>query len=611
MSSAPAGADAEAQQSKTTTPTGHDALLAHLTADILPSIAIPPSAGASPPPVTLPDNTENSYSQALSLLASLQTNAQAIQLVAANADMNLTSIPEMMEWIKRMGYNGIEDWDGMRVIHVAGTKGKGSTAAMIEAALRCVADAADGMEDQELAEQVKRGIGKVGLYTSPHLIDVRERIKISGIPISESLFTQYLTEIWQRLGDRAAAEGHTDPAGPGTKPGFFRFLTLLAMHAFRSLGVRTAVIEVGIGGAYDCTNVWTAKQVSVDVITRLGIDHVGMLGETIEQIAWHKAGIMRDGVKCVSSPQVPEARKVIEQRAEELGARLVEMDDIPLDTKEFQRFSFPQNVSKEEWDDLVREGLVPPARLSTLPIPTPLKGIHQQENARLALSAVVLHLQDLGIPINHPEILGALVNGIKSVRLPGRGDVSVDSQGVKWVLDGAHTTDSLNQAVSLFKHECTADAGLHSPDKREREQATKQVQILVFNSPLRDASVLAQHLAGCLDHASLPDGFNDRVGRKLCPVVLVVGGATYMRDVPAQPDLGMQHRAAAVFETSGRTAKVIPSIEEALLTIAEMQRRLAAGEEDAEVKVLVTGSLHLVGAVLRIQGRGLEQGPEK
>jgi folylpolyglutamate synthase len=119
----------------------------------------------------------------------------------------------------------------------------------------------------------------VGLYTSPHLVSVRERIQIDGKPISEEDFTRFFFEVWDRL----------DPERP--LPMFFKMLTLVAYHAFISLGVNATILEVGIGGRYDTTNV--VPKPIVTGITALGLDHTAILGKTLSEIAWQKAGIFK------------------------------------------------------------------------------------------------------------------------------------------------------------------------------------------------------------------------------------------------------------------------------------------------------------------------------
>ena len=180
------------------------------------------------------------------------------------------------------------DFDRLNAIHIAGTKGKGSTSAFVSSILSKFIGTT--------SENSGPALSKVGLYTSPHLRFVRERIQINGEPLSEEQFAAYFFETWDRL-ERAAVDRGEDPTAPGAKPVYFRFLTLMAFHTYMSEGVDAAVIECGIGGAYDSTNV--IQQPAVTGITSLGIDHVGVLGNTLPEIAWHKAGIIKKGSRCI------------------------------------------------------------------------------------------------------------------------------------------------------------------------------------------------------------------------------------------------------------------------------------------------------------------------
>ncbi len=145
---------------------------------------------------------------------------------------------------------------------------------------------------------------RIGLYTSPHLMAVRERIQIDGESLPEEDFARYFWEVWDKL-----------EAEDTSKPVYFRFLTLLAFHTFMEECVDVVVLEVGVGGEYDSTNI--IEKPVVTGITSLGIDHVAVLGNAIGEIAWHKAGIFKEGVPALTVSQLPEAMTVLERRAKE------------------------------------------------------------------------------------------------------------------------------------------------------------------------------------------------------------------------------------------------------------------------------------------------------
>src|SRR5512135_356535 len=181
-----------------------------------------------------------------------------------------------------------------RAIHIAGTKGKGSTAAMIEACLRAAGY-------------------RTGFYTSPHLHTFRERMRVDNEYIAREDFAQLVDELEPHL---KAVEGVT----------WFEIVTTLAFMFFARSHIDVAVLEVGLGGRFDATNVVTPI---VSVITSLSMDHMNLLGNTIEQIAFEKAGIVKRQVPVVSAPQVPEALDVIQRVARVRGAKLIVAPPLP------------------------------------------------------------------------------------------------------------------------------------------------------------------------------------------------------------------------------------------------------------------------------------------
>lgn len=183
------------------------------------------------------------------------------------------------------------------VIQVAGTNGKTSTARMIEALLR-----AHGL--------------RTGLFTSPHLIDVRERIRLDGEPISE----ERLLQTWADIEPYVSLVDRNSQADGGVRMSYFETLTALAYAAFADAPVDVAIIEVGMGGTWDATSVAAAQ---VAVITPIGMDHSDYLGDTITQIAQEKAGILAPGCTAISAPQNDEALDVLRQRASELQVPLL------------------------------------------------------------------------------------------------------------------------------------------------------------------------------------------------------------------------------------------------------------------------------------------------
>ncbi|KAL0949394.1 hypothetical protein HGRIS_009458 [Hohenbuehelia grisea] len=236
-----------------------------------------------------------SYNAAIEHLNSLQSNAATIEAARASGGrLTQFAIPEMLEYLSRIGYRP-EDLNSLNVIHITGTKGKGSTSAFTDSILRrCMPNS------------------KIGLYTSPHLVAVRERIRVNGVPISEEDFAKYFFEVWDRLEANDVRQFESTPP----KPMYFRYITLVAYHAFLSMKVDATILEVGIGGTYDCTNI-VPKPV-VTGVTALGIDHTAVLGKTLREIAWQKGGIYKEGVPALTVEQPEEGMEMLRQQAKDL-----------------------------------------------------------------------------------------------------------------------------------------------------------------------------------------------------------------------------------------------------------------------------------------------------
>ena len=250
-------------------------------------------------------------------------------------------------------------------LHVAGTNGKGSVCAMLDAILR----AADH---------------KTGLYTSPHLIDFRERIRVDGRKIARAAASQGLENL-RRLA------GQWDHS-----PTFFEFATALALQHFAESDCEFVVLETGMGGRLDATN---AVIPIVSVITPIALDHTRWLGKTVPEVAHEKAGIIKPGVPVVSAPQDPAAGEVIVRRAEELGCSLT--------------------FAEAAWAG---------AELGLL-------GRHQRANAALAIAS----LQAAGLHVSDE----AIAHGLRDVRWPGRFQMI----GERFVLDGCHNPHAATQLL--------------------------------------------------------------------------------------------------------------------------------------------------------------------
>jgi len=286
-----------------------------------------------------------------------------------------------------------------RTVHVAGTKGKGSTTAMIESILR-----ADGY--------------RTGMYTSPHLHTFRERIRVGGDLVSEEDLAALVQEVSPLLAVRPELT-------------VFEIITALAMLHFAKCGVEHAVVEVGLGGRLDATNVLIPD---VSVITSISLDHTKVLGNTIGAIAGEKAGIIKPGVPVVSAPQVSEALSVIKERAGALGSELI------LCGRDW-KWRFEGADLEGQSLTLCRPGHESAPEHADLRIP--LLGEHQLENATAAVAAVEA-LRARGVTIS-PQ---AIRRGLAEVRWPGRMEVL--SRRPLVVLDGAHNPDSIQRLLEAL-----------------------------------------------------------------------------------------------------------------------------------------------------------------
>jgi dihydrofolate synthase/folylpolyglutamate synthase len=287
----------------------------------------------------------------------------------------------------------------LKAIHIAGTKGKGSTAAMI-------------------AEVLTAAGYKTGLYTSPHLERIEERIAIGGETCPEGR----LVALAARLQD---ALGHIDLPDGG--PTFFEITTALAFLHFAESRVDAAVLEVGLGGRLDSTNVCRPE---VTVITSISYDHMRQLGNTLAAIAGEKAGIIKPGVAVISGVLADEPRQVIAERAREVGARLVQRGT---------DFEFTRRMSSESAERMdYRE---PRGELLGLELAMP--GEHQAANAACAVAAL-LRLVERGWDVSEE----AIRTGLASARCPARIELLSGQPAV--VLDVAHNPASIAALLDVL-----------------------------------------------------------------------------------------------------------------------------------------------------------------
>ena len=342
---------------------------------------------------------------------------------------------------------------GVKVIHVAGTNGKGSTCAIIDALARACGT-------------------RSGLFTSPHLIDYRERIQIGGIHISEQTCARYLTEIKEQV---EQWEHH---------PTFFELTLAVAMRYFREKDCELIILETGMGGRLDAT---TAVPADVAVITPVAMDHAQWLGDTLDKVAAEKAGIIVPNKPVISSPQAPAAWSVIEQEANEQRSPL--------------------------------EFITEPLTGYSINLPGP----HQRQNAAVAIQAA----QKAGLPLNSDIVRQALT----SVSWPGRFECI---ENTPIILDGAHNPHAAEALVETWKHEFPerkAHLIFGSVEDKDCNKVldilatiTEHIYLTAINSPRSlSTETLASSLPAHAPAHSCHEGLGDAIaaaGKSNCPILI-------------------------------------------------------------------------------------------
>ncbi|TDL29406.1 FolC bifunctional protein [Rickenella mellea] len=500
--------------------------------------------------------TTRSYKEAIDCLNTLQSNTATLQ-AARDSGGRLAefAMHETEEYLSRIGYLP-EDLNKLNVLHVTGTKGKGSTCAFADSILRrCMPH------------------WTVGLYTSPHLVAVRERIRINGEPISEKDFAKYFFEVWDRLEANSLRRYETT----SPKPMYFRMVTIVAFHAFCSLKVDATVLEVGVGGMYDCTNI--VPKPIVTGISALGIDHVAVLGKTLAEIAWQKGGIYKKGVPAYTVNQPPEGFTVLERQAMDRGAS-----------------SFT----------------VVPLTPSLSDIQLGLAGSHQYQNANLAIHLVrnFLQVQAPASQSNASDdtLPEPFVEGLRTAKWPGRCQTVRDPlhEGTTWFLDGAHTVDSLECCVQWFVSPTVA-----LRIKSNAEKSTTRILIFNCTNGRNGVSFLGTILSKTNSQLLLHAEKDEQNAKELFDHVIFCSNVTYADGgfkgdltslVTAESNnLAVQRELSAAWSTLApefppENIHVLPSIEHAVTVVRDLENH------GMLVDVLVTGSLHLIGGTIEVAG---------
>ncbi len=392
-----------------------------------------------------------------------------------------------------------------RSVHVAGTNGKGSVSALVERVLRAA------------------GV-RTGLFTSPHLVDFRERLRVSGQWPAERVLAERL----EALAGMAAFAGGT----------FFEVATALGFDWFARNDVQWGVIEVGLGGRLDSTNV---IQPRVCAITSIGLDHAEILGTTHAAIAAEKAGIFKAGVPAVSGVEHDGAATVIAHAARDAGAPLHQARDlVEVKAAQYGPWGTRLTVECEPW--------------GKFQLQTPLRGGHQRENARVALAVLSLLARagDIRVPLT------AVRAGFSEVVWPGRLEPSPAVRRLWW--DGAHNLESVRRMAQAWRE----------------DMAMAPPVAIVFAAAIdKDARGMLQRLGAFAPDARLV--LTRTRSERAMPVEQLAGHATA---------LGLGHDTA-------------PSVREALVPWLDHD---AGGRGRATGRVLVCGSLIAVGEAMEAFG---------
>jgi dihydrofolate synthase/folylpolyglutamate synthase len=319
---------------------------------------------------------------------------------------------ETQERLRRLG----NPEKSFHYIHVAGTNGKGSVCAYMESCLR------------------QMGY-KTGLFTSPHLVRINERIRINNEEISDADLAEAFHKV-KTLVDEQAAEGIGHPT-------FFEFIYLMAMCAFEKAGITYGVIETGLGGRLDLTNAVEAPVLTV--ITSISLDHTAILGDTIGQIAAEKAGIIKPGVPLVYLADGGDAERAIAQKARE-------MTGSP-DTEAERTYAIPEEhlwypVRPEWMEDASIIGnqihfylMCPYFKKYDIILDT--TGLYQVENVSLAVTAMEILRRTMGWDIWESRFRRTIMTGIEATVWPGRMELVAPNTYV----DGAHNDDAIRKLV--------------------------------------------------------------------------------------------------------------------------------------------------------------------
>ena len=380
--------------------------------------------------------------------------------------------------------------DALTIVHVAGSKGKGSTCEMVASCLQACGYT-------------------TGLFTSPHLVDVRERVRIGSSMVSAAIFADAMARV--REAERSIEGAH----GAAT---FFEIVTALGLLIFAEQAVDVAVLEVGLGGRLDCTNIVTPAVVG---LTNIQLEHTQILGDTVEKIAGEKAGIMKPGVVAISVPQEDGVLGVFRDKAAEKGALFRLLGDEVVYSCRFEaahgRGPHPRVCVGEEGKGFEH-------------LSVPLLGEHQAANCGLAL-AILCELRGRGFKLPERSVAAGLE------RTPRQGRLEEIHAPPRIIVDGAHTPDSvratLRAAGAHLKYDsmvvifgCASDKNV---DGMLRELSRGADKVIFTKSSLNPRAMDPADLKETFE--ALPDASMAQVAPTLKEAINAAGRAVQPTDV--------------------------------------------------------------------------------
>uniref|UniRef100_A0A1A9W3R9 Folylpolyglutamate synthase n=1 Tax=Glossina brevipalpis TaxID=37001 RepID=A0A1A9W3R9_9MUSC len=447
-----------------------------------------------------------------------------LQKKVGNFRLPMNHLEDTCKYLLRSGLT-LVDLTKCSYIHVSGTKGKGSTCALTESILR-----AYGL--------------KTGLYSSPHLVSVTERIRINNEPISKEKFTKYFCSIYEKLHEAQNFERDM--------PGYFQILTILTFHVFLDENVDVAILETGIGGELDCTNI--VPNTKTVGITSIGLEHTNHLGNTLPEIAWQKAGIIKAGSTVYTSVTQEECIKIIRDRCKEKHA--AHFCKVP----DFKLYFQDENDLKltESFNNVVL--------------------LNGSLAIQLAYDWLRQNRKDMRNEINATYLTQEVMKGLINCHWPGRCQ-KINYFNLNMHLDAAHTLESMEICGSWFS---------------QVTRYSQKPKILIFNiTGNRDPKKLLKILKSFLVFdliCFVPNLITTNATGNTPDTTTTT--ATHKEQMERSKMYACHWELLCVEDQTSNYSKVFPSVISCFQYIQDQF------DKSQQLDILVTGSPHLLGVTI-------------